>query len=160
MDSKNHSRWMMNTTKQDVTKKKTRKMIKWLKGPQIHHHLLHDTLTICPATLFPLKSVMSSWHSGIPEENTYIDPKLNIWYYWLNMEATAQGKQGNWMSIFPDMENTGNLATTQGKNWKHREKNLTSLISTLWYFHCIIVSVFSGLPNWDPSWGEGDPLWS
>ena len=27
----------------------------------------------------------------------------------------AQGKQGIWMSIFPDGENTGNLATTQGK---------------------------------------------
>ena len=35
--------------------------------------------------------------------------------------ATAQGKQGIWFSIFPDRENTGNFAVTQGKFWKHRE---------------------------------------
>ena len=29
--------------------------------------------------------------------------------------ATAQGKQGIWLSLFPDRENTGNLGTTQGK---------------------------------------------
>ena len=28
--------------------------------------------------------------------------------------ATAQGKQGIWLSLFPDRENTGNLGTTQG----------------------------------------------
>ena len=36
--------------------------------------------------------------------------------------ATAQGKQGIWLSLFPDRENTGNLATTtQGKFGQHRE---------------------------------------
>ena len=35
--------------------------------------------------------------------------------------ATAQGKQGIWLSIFPDRENTGNLGTTQGKFGQHRE---------------------------------------
>ena len=38
--------------------------------------------------------------------------------------ATAQGKQGKqgiWFSIFPDRENTGNFAVTQGKFWRHRE---------------------------------------
>ena len=35
--------------------------------------------------------------------------------------ATAQGKQGIWFSIFPDRENTGNFAVTQGKFWRHRE---------------------------------------
>ena len=35
--------------------------------------------------------------------------------------ATAQGKQGVWLSIFPDRENTGNLGTTQGKFRQHRE---------------------------------------
>ena len=27
----------------------------------------------------------------------------------------AQGKQGIWLSAFPDRENTGNLGTIQGK---------------------------------------------
>ena len=38
--------------------------------------------------------------------------------------ATAQGKQekeGIWLSLFPDRENTGNLGTTQGKFGQHRE---------------------------------------
>ena len=30
--------------------------------------------------------------------------------------ATAQGKQGIWFLLFPDRENTGNFALTQGKN--------------------------------------------
>ena len=29
--------------------------------------------------------------------------------------ATAQGKQGIWFLLFPDRENTGNFAVTQGK---------------------------------------------
>ena len=29
--------------------------------------------------------------------------------------ATAQGKQGIWFILFPDRENTGNFAVTQGK---------------------------------------------
>ena len=29
--------------------------------------------------------------------------------------ATAQGKQGIWFLLFPDRENTGNFALTQGK---------------------------------------------
>ena len=36
--------------------------------------------------------------------------------------ATAQGKQGIWFSLFPDRENTGNFALTQGKIFRHREK--------------------------------------
>ena len=38
--------------------------------------------------------------------------------------ATAQGKQGKqgiWFLLFPDRENTGNFALTQGKILKHRE---------------------------------------
>ena len=38
--------------------------------------------------------------------------------------ATAQGKQGKqgiWFLIFPDRENTGNFALTQGKILRHRE---------------------------------------
>ena len=44
-------------------------------------------------------------------------------YIWgvSNRVATAQGKQGIWFSIFPDRENTGNFAVTQGKFWRHRE---------------------------------------
>ena len=29
--------------------------------------------------------------------------------------ATTQGKQGIWFLLFPDRENTGNFAVTQGK---------------------------------------------
>ena len=32
--------------------------------------------------------------------------------------ATAQGKQGIWLSNFPDGENTENLGTTLGKFWQ------------------------------------------
>ena len=35
--------------------------------------------------------------------------------------ATAQGKQGIWFLLFPDGENTGNFALTQGKILRHRE---------------------------------------
>ena len=35
--------------------------------------------------------------------------------------ATAQGKQGIWFLLFPDRENTGNFALTQGKIPRHRE---------------------------------------
>ena len=35
--------------------------------------------------------------------------------------ATAQGKQGIWFLLFPDRENTGNSALTQGKFLRHRE---------------------------------------
>ena len=35
--------------------------------------------------------------------------------------AMAQGKQGIWLTIFPDRENTGNLGTTQEKFGQHRE---------------------------------------
>ena len=31
----------------------------------------------------------------------------------------AQGKQGIWLSIFSDRENTGNLGKTQGKFGQH-----------------------------------------
>ena len=44
-----------------------------------------------------------------------------------NRVAMAQGKQGIWLSLFPDRENTGNLGTAQekfgqhGKFGQHRE---------------------------------------
>ena len=43
--------------------------------------------------------------------------------------TTVQGKQGIWFLLFPDRENTGNFAVTQGKIWKHRENNLTMIIN-------------------------------
>ena len=42
----------------------------------------------------------------------------------LTRVATAQGKQGKqgiWFLLFPDRENTGNFALTQGKILRHRE---------------------------------------
>ena len=39
----------------------------------------------------------------------------------MNRVATAQGKQGIWFLLFPDRENTGNFALTQGKILRHRE---------------------------------------
>ena len=41
--------------------------------------------------------------------------------YTLYRVATAQGKQGIWFLLFPDRENTGNFAVTQGKFLRHRE---------------------------------------
>ena len=38
-----------------------------------------------------------------------------------NRAATAQGKQGIWFLLFPDKENTGNFALTQGKILRDRE---------------------------------------
>ena len=35
--------------------------------------------------------------------------------------ATEQEKQGIWFLLFPDRENTGNFAVTQGKFLRHRE---------------------------------------
>ena len=46
-----------------------------------------------------------------------------------NRVATAQGKQGIWFSLFPDRENTGNSAVTQGKFWRHRENILVVIIN-------------------------------
>ena len=43
--------------------------------------------------------------------------------------ATAQGKQGIWFLLFPDRENTGNFAVTQGKFLRHRENILTVFIT-------------------------------
>ena len=40
---------------------------------------------------------------------------------WCTRVATAQGKQGIWFLLFPDRENTGNFALTQGKILRHRE---------------------------------------
>ena len=54
-----------------------------------------------------------------------------------NRVATAQGKQGIWMLIFPDRENTGNLVIlifTQGKLWQHRE-NFDCLVCV--YVYCV-----------------------
>ena len=55
---------------------------------------------------------------------------LNIWY---NRVATTQGKQGKqgiWFLLFPDRENTGNFAVTQGKYFRHRENLWTVIIDT------------------------------
>ena len=46
------------------------------------------------------------------------------WLVDLLRVATAQGKQGKqgiWFLLFPDRENTGNFALTQGKILRHRE---------------------------------------
>ena len=45
-------------------------------------------------------------------------------------EQGKQGKQGIWFLLFPDRENTGNFAVTQGKFLKHRE-NIFDCI-----YHC------------------------
>ena len=51
---------------------------------------------------------------------------INNWY----RVATEQGKQGIWFLLFPDRENTGNFAVTQGKFLGHRE-NIFDCI-----YHC------------------------
>ena len=45
--------------------------------------------------------------------------------------ATAQGKQGIWFLLFPDRENTGNFAATQGTYFRHRENIWTVIINTV-----------------------------
>ena len=47
--------------------------------------------------------------------------KVKVLQLNLNRVATAQGKQGIWFLLFPDRENTGNFALTQGKILRHRE---------------------------------------
>ena len=44
--------------------------------------------------------------------------------------ATAQGKQGIWFLLFPDRENTGNIAVIQGTFLRHGE-NIFDCI-----YHC------------------------
>ena len=93
MDSKNHSKWihshwMINTIKVDVMKNrknaKTIKNDKMMKRPlPIHHHMLCDTLNHSSCGTLPQEPVMSPWHSGIPEENIYIDPKLTHVISWI-----------------------------------------------------------------------------
>ena len=43
--------------------------------------------------------------------------------------GTAQVKQGILFLLFPDRENTGNFAVTQGTFWRHRENILTVIIN-------------------------------
>ena len=50
--------------------------------------------------------------------------------YRVATEQGNQGKQGIWFLLFPDRENTGNFAVTQGKFLKHRE-NIFDCI-----YHC------------------------
>ena len=50
--------------------------------------------------------------------------------------AKAQRKQGIWMSIFPNRENTGNLATMQGKI-ENTGKNFN-----LFHFYFVIFSLY------------------
>ena len=47
-----------------------------------------------------------------------------IHYYHVVRVATTQGKQGISFLLFPDRENTGNFAVTQGKFLRHRENIL------------------------------------
>ena len=63
---------------------------------------------------------------GIKSRNpVFIDAKVNVRSlsegFTENTVATAQGKRGIWFLFFPDWENTGNFALTQGKNLRHRE---------------------------------------
>ena len=44
--------------------------------------------------------------------------------------AMAQGKQGIWFLLFPDIKNTGNFAVTQGKYFRHRDNIWTVIINT------------------------------
>ena len=51
--------------------------------------------------------------------------KVKFFYHLVVRVATAQGKQGIWFLLFPDRENTGNFAMTQGKYFSpDRGKNL------------------------------------
>ena len=44
--------------------------------------------------------------------------------------ATAQGKPGIWLLLFPDRENTGNFAETPGKYFRHKENVWTMTNNT------------------------------
>ena len=57
--------------------------------------------------------------------------------------AMAQGKQGICFLLFPDRENTGNFAITQGTFCRHRENILTVINNTTCMLLQIILSLFS-----------------
>ena len=49
------------------------------------------------------------------------EPHANMFSRSFLRVATSQGKQGIWVLLFPDRENTGNFVVTQGKFLRHRE---------------------------------------
>ena len=53
------------------------------------------------------------------DTSVYVNMHVTTWH--ACRVATAQGKQGIWFLLFPDRENTGNFALTQGKILRHRE---------------------------------------
>ena len=55
------------------------------------------------------------WRGEVAVVHTFIDNRV------VGRVAMAQGKQGIWFLLFPDRENTGNFALTQGKILRHRE---------------------------------------
>ena len=70
---------------------------------------------------------MNCKHSFIFNDNHGFILNYNhsfIMNYNHGMVATAQGKQGIWFLLFPDRENTGNFAVTQGTFLRHRENIL------------------------------------
>ena len=63
--------------------------------------------------------------------------------------ATAQGKQGIWFLLFPDRENTGNFAVTQGKFLRHRENIFNCIYHCQKHVFLHIFSIFFSLASFD-----------
>ena len=59
--------------------------------------------------------------------------------------ATEQGKQGIWFLFFPDRENTGNFAATQGKFLRHRENIFDCIYHCKKHVSLHIFSIFFSL---------------
>ena len=64
---------------------------------------------IYPFFLCESKIWQQFWRICAPQKRRH---KNGVTY--MDRVATAQGKQGIWLSLFPDRENTENLGTTQG----------------------------------------------
>ena len=61
--------------------------------------------------------------------------------------ATAQGKQGIWFLLFPDRENTGNFAVTQGIFVRHRENIFDCIYHCKKHVSLHIFSIFFSLAS-------------
>ena len=66
-----------------------------------------------------------------------------------NRVTTAQGKRGIWFLLFPDRENTGNIAVTQGKFLRHRENIFDCIYHCQKHVFLHIFSVFFSLASLD-----------
>ena len=74
-----------------------------------------------------------------------VNNRLMPWLSASDRVATEQGKQGIWLLLFPDRENTGNFAVTQGKFLRHRENIFDCIYDCKKHVSLHIFSIFFSL---------------